>query len=541
MRALACLLILTPAALWAEDIPINSQVAAVTLYPQGGSIVREARFSAPAGQHRLILADLPESTPLASVRVSVDGATMGGVALRNDYVPPRDDETDAALDAARAQVEQLEEALRTGEAGVARIELEQQAAQSRVAFLEQLGQGESVAGMGTAALRDLAAMIGEETLAARQAALDAGLRADAADRALKDLRDDLAKAREALRALVPQDTPRAMLAVSVDAEAATEGRVTVSYTIDKAGWQPVYDLKLARAEGALSIQRGAFIHQSTGENWSDVALSLSTLRPSEQTTPGEIWPWLRRIYDPEAIRPKTLMRGAADGMVEFDAPMAEAAPMVQEAQARFDGLSVSYDTPGTVSVASGADRLRIALGTLDIEAETVARAVPLMDDRAFLMAAFTNESDEVILPTGEARFYLDGRYTGQRAIELIPAGGEAELSFGPIDGLRLSRVVEQRSEGERGVITRSNGQQERVRIEVENLTGETWPLRLLDRVPYSEQDALEIDWSADPAPDTTDAEDKRGVLAWSFDLAAGQSRAITLDYSLQWPKDQILQ
>ena len=44
-----------------------------------------------------------------------------------------------------------------------------------------------------------------------------------------------------------------------------------------------------------------------------------------------------------------------------------------------------------------------------------------------------------------------------------------------------------------------------------------------------------------PAPDTTDAEDKRGVLAWSFDLAAGQSRAITLDYSLQWPKDQILQ
>jgi len=156
------------------------------------------------------------------------------------------------------------------------------------------------------------------------------------------------------------------------------------------------------------------------------------------------------------------------------------------------------------------------------------------------MASFTNASDEVILPTGEARFYLDGRFTGQRPIDLIPAGGEAELSFGPIDGLRLSRIVEQRSEGERGVITRSNGQQERVRIEVENLTGESWPLRLLDRVPYSEQDALEIDWTATPAPDTTDAEDKRGVLAWSFDLAAGQSRAITLDYSLEWPKDKIL-
>jgi uncharacterized protein (TIGR02231 family) len=184
--------------------------------------------------------------------------------------------------------------------------------------------------------------------------------------------------------------------------------------------------------------------------------------------------------------------------------------------------------------------VRVALGAQDMAAEPVARAVPLSDDRAFLMAGFTNDPEEVILPTGEARFYLDGRFAGQRPVGMIPAGGEAELSFGPIDGLRLSRVVPEREEGDRGVFTSSSALDETVRIEVENLTGEAWPVRLLDRVPYSEQEDLEIGWSAQPRPSEENVDDMRGVLAWDFDIAPGETRAITLDYALEWPEGQVL-
>ncbi len=37
-------------------------------------------------------------------------------------------------------------------------------------------------------------------------------------------------------------------------------------------------------------------------------------------------------------------------------------------------------------------------------------------------------------------------------------------------------------------------------------------MRLIDRVPYSEQDALKVSWKADPAPTETDWHDRRGVL-----------------------------
>ncbi|SEK71901.1 conserved hypothetical protein [Roseovarius azorensis] len=538
MRALTLMLALAPVPLWAGDIPLTSRVSAVTLYPQGATVTREAPFAAPAGQHDLILADLPRDTPLASVRVTADGARLGGVTTRSDYVPPRDAADSPALVAARAEVERLEDALREARAGIEDIALEAEAARARIAFLDRIGQAEGAAALGTDRLRELAEMIGAETLAAWQAEAEATRRAEAAERALKDQKEALDKARQALNALVPEQEARAMLAVTVSTEAAATGTLSVTYTIADAGWQPLYDLHLARDTGALRIERGAFVQQATGENWQDVALTLSTLRPSEQTEPGRIWPWIPRIEDPDTIRP--LARKEADGgLMSMAAPMAEAAAP-EVASASFDGLSVTYSYPVPVSVATGADRVRLMLGPLETSADLVAQAVPMLDQTAYLVARFTNDTGELLLPTPEARFYMDGRYVGQRWVDMMAAGAEADLSFGPIEGLRLSRLVTDRNEGDRGLITRSNEVTESVEVEVENLTDQAWPLRVLDRVPVSEQEDLKITWQASPVPTVQDVEGQRGILAWEFDLPSGDTRTIGLQTRMAWPEDKVL-
>ncbi|KJS45574.1 MAG: hypothetical protein VR71_01330 [Roseovarius sp. BRH_c41] len=538
MRALSLPLIFLALPAMADDIALSSRVSAVTLYPQGATVIREVAFSAPAGQHDLILADLPQGTPLASVRVTVEGARMGGVTTRNDYVPPRDPDDSDALIAARAEVERLEEALRTARNEITDIRLEADAARARITFLSQIGQGDGAAALAIDQLRDLTTMIGAETLAARQAEADATRRADTAERALKDQIETLEEARQALNALVPEDEARAMLAVAITSDTETQGMLTVTYTIPDAGWQPLYDLHLARDSGALRIDRGAFVQQSTGENWQNISLSLSTLRPSEQTEPGQIWPWIPRIQDPEEIQP--LARGKAEsGLMTMAAPMAEAAN-ADMASASFDGLSVTYSYPTPVTVTTGADRVRLMLSPLETDAEIVAQAVPMLDPTAFVMARLTNDTGEILLPTPEARFYLDGRYVGQRWLDLIADGDKADMSFGPIEGLRLTRLVTDRNEGDRGIITKSNQQTEAVEITVENLTGETWPLRLIDRVPVSEQEDLEITWEAEPMPAERDIDGARGILAWTFDLPAGETRKITLDTTLTWPEGKVL-
>lgn len=538
MRALSLMLALAPLPLWAADIPLTSRVSAVTLYPQGATVTREVAFDAPAGQHDLILADLPQGTPLASVRVALSGARIGGVTTRSDYVPPRDAADSPALIAARAEVDRLEEALRDARAGIEDIRLEAEAARARIAFLGQIGERNGGAELSADQLRDLAGMIGAETLAAKQAETEATRRAEAAERALRDQLEALARAEQALAALVPEDQARAMLAVAILNDAATTGTLTVTYTIADAGWQPLYDLHLARDSGVLRIERGAFVQQSTGENWQDVALTLSTLRPSNQTEPGQIWPWLPRIEDPDAILP--FARKEAEGaLLSMAAPAAEA-DAAEVAVASFDGLSVTYSYPAPVSVASGADRVRLMLQPLETGSRIVVQAVPMLDATAFLMARLTNDTGELLLPTAEARFYLDGRYVGQRWLNLIAAGAEADLSFGPIEGLRLKRLVTSRNEGDRGIITKSNEMTETVEITVENLTGQVWPLRVLDRVPVSEQQDLKITWQADPAPTEQDVDGQRGILGWAFDLPAGETRTIGVQTRLTWPETKVL-
>ena len=110
------------------------------------------------------------------------------------------------------------------------------------------------------------------------------------------------------------------------------------------------------------------------------------------------------------------------------APMAEVAADV--ARAEFDGLAVSYSYPAPVSVATGADRVRLMLPPLEVAARIEARAVPLVDETGFLVALLTPPAEEVLLPTPEARFYLDGRYTGQRWLPLVP--GADILSSGGV-------------------------------------------------------------------------------------------------------------
>ena len=78
-------------------------------------------------------------------------------------------------------------------------------------------------------------------------------------------------------------------------------------------------------------------------------------------------------------------------------------------------------------------------------------------------------------------------------------------------------------------------------LEVENLTTEVWPVRLTDLVPYSEQEDLEISFEANPAPSETDVEGQRGILAWEFDVAPGETKAVSLTHTLRWPEGMDLQ
>ncbi|QOL81731.1 DUF4139 domain-containing protein [Pseudooceanicola spongiae] len=541
--AFIALCLLAPNALLAEDVVVSSAVSDVTVFPDGASVHRSASYAIPAGSHRLILTDMPFVDP-SSLRLSTSAASIGAVAYRDDFVPPRSDAETAAIEAAKARIDSIKEQIAEVERRARDAELEADAANARIDFLVQLGRSDGTGASDPARLRDLLALVGTEGLQARKDAAAAMDRAAEIRKQAKPLNDDLDLAEAALKSVQNENKQRSYLTIEVESDAAATGTLDLTYTSYDAGWQPAYDMSLTTTGDApaLSVERAAYIHQSTGENWTDVALTLSTARPSGQVQPSDLWPDFRQMLD-EAPRPMPMARGLSSAKIETDmegAMLMDAPAPITASTGTLNGVTFTYDYPRKVSVASAAEAVKLDLGTLDVKPQVFARAVPMLDPTAYLVASFTNDTGEMLLPTDAVQLFLDGTFVGRRSIALLPDGEEAEYAFGPIDGLRLERRVNDRIEGDRGIISRTNERSEAVTITLDNLTSRDWDVRLTDRVPYSEQEDLKIEWSAEPMPEVTDVDGKRGILEWRLPLAAGESREVALDHKITWPEGKFL-
>lgn len=531
--------LLTAAPASAEVFEMQAPVREVTLYPQGASLIRIAKAELPVGSHEIVITGLPRDTSPDSLRIAAEGAVIGAVSLQTGRALPSSQPDPAAVQAAREEVQRLERVLRDRDAGIASIRAEVAASEDLVAFLRDLAGSEGAASGNVAELADT---VGTRILAARRAGIDAETRALEAEQGREDDVRRLDNARAQLAALQqPSQRDEAALVIAVEGQGGA-AEIRIRSNADAASWRPVYDLRLDQEAETLTLERELLVSQSTGEDWSDVSLTLSTARPSQRSVPSEVHSEIIRAIDPQQRR----LRGqfAADAampMAESDV-MLEAAPVVVEPMAKVDfmGATAVYRYGSPVDLRNGVDALRLSLDSRDLPVSAmVAEAVPLYDSTAYLVVESQNTLDEVILP-GEAVLYADGAMIGQRQLDLTAAGDEMTLGFGAIDGIVLERRLPDRATGDRGLIRRSTELNETAILSAENLTGRDYTLRMIDRIPVSEQEDLRVDWTASVQPTETDPDGKRGVLVWEMPLAAGDRQEITLQTELNWPEDMEL-
>ena len=539
MRVLLCLMLLLPGASFADTIYATSTITAVTVYPNGAQITREVQFTGGAGPHEVLVTDLPGGVDPRLIRIATpDGISLGAFSVRTDRLPPRPVQMPAEQTAAKAAVEALQIKEHAALAVIAGVTARVEAAEAQIGFLRSVDA--NTAERTVEGLKSIGQMIAGEVLLARQVALVAQADLPAAQMALTAVQDELANAQAAYDALPQRDAEYVALSVMVDQQTAGDAKLTVTHYVADATWLPVYDINLQRKIPKLTIERGVLVNQNSGEDWGKVALTLSTVAVSERSWPADVYPELRHIIaQAELDRLADLNSGDEGGGLVFPVSEPEVTSSGSFARPDFAGDVVVYHYPSAVSVASGVDALRLALDVIEATPTIEARAVPRSDATAYLMARFSNDSGEILLP-GPAYLMRDGTLVGNVDFAKVAPGDKAELAFGPIEGLRLRRDMPLTMGGDTGIISTTNQVEEKAVMVVENLTDEVWPVRLLDQVPYSEQEDLEITYNADPAPTEVDVEGKRGVLAWVFVVAPGETKAVKLDHLIQWPEGFVL-
>ncbi len=542
-------LLVAPVA--AAEVPATSRIDAVTVYLSGAQVTRTARITLSEGEHTIVFNDLPAEAVFGSIRV--DGKATAkldiqSVDARRLYIPRADQ---AVLQAARKRLEDEIEKLRD-ERGLAQGQ--QDAAQTQKTLLNNLAQ------MPGSPLEDKAstqpvpqtdwsqvlALIGTGMTQAQRSALEAEVTKRDLDRKIEELEKQLSE-------VAPARVQRTEVKVFVSAAASLDADLTVRYQVRNASWAPRYDARLdtgsKTAAPRLNLTRRAEIKQSSGETWDNVALRLSTTRPTANTAAPELQtetvdfepemkPGLAEAAPPPSpVKRMARTRGkVAREKAEADAfalqPMLNVAPTdASVAAAPFQAV---FAVPGRLTIPGTGEAKRVQLQQNNIEPRLTVRTVPKIDPKAYLYVKFVLPKGSPLL-LGDVSLFRDGAFVGTGKLPVLAPGEEHEIGFGADDQVRVRHAIVKQSRGETGLISSSRTDSRNFRITVKNQHERAVDLVVLDQIPVSLNEEIRVDLLGPTKPTKRNLDDKRGIIAFESKLESEQERVIEFGYRVTWP------
>src|SRR5947208_1200484 len=495
-----------------------SRITSVSLYPGSATVERSARVV--PGMTRLEISGLPANFDPQTVRVESDAG------VRIGEVSTKDQSRTAASNARESAIEEKIQALKDRQAV---LEVDARSAQMTAEFISRLGApgGEKPAPLPSA--RSLA----ETIEAVRRGGSDAFGRIQKVqvqkreiDKQIRALERDLARLKSGAKDV-------RTIAVGVSAE--RQGEVRVSYQVNGAGWRPAYGAGLDSAGSKVSLERQGAISQTTGEDWTNIRLKLSTGQPRLSPQGTEPRPWKLSLYSPSvgalsesSVRavaaPAALMRQKADELKSRE-------EMPLELQTTF---ATEFEVPGTVSLPSDGRKLTVSLAKLLLPAKMRLRVVPRLDAAAVVTAEA--ERPEGVWLAGDIQLYRDGNYVG--ATSWNPQASAAlVLPFGRDSLVRVKVDRAKDRNGSGGIIGQRN---EREASHLYTLTSHhKTPVELLvlESSPVSTNDQIKVEVKFEPKPTDENWEERQGVVAWARAIAPNQTLKFSVAYTIGYPKD----
>ncbi|WP_298241538.1 mucoidy inhibitor MuiA family protein [uncultured Bradyrhizobium sp.] len=527
---------------WAAELDAHSAIDTVTVYPDGATVTRVIALDLAAGDSTLVAKDFPLMLDPSSLRVEGEAGaklTIGTIDAR----PPRPappvnlPELDKRIEALRDQRADLQGAI---DSANARRSFAQHFAEASPAGLGDKGEARPITEW-----RAAFSAVAEEIATADTAIRDATRKQRELDRQIAQL--------EAERSAKPPSKLEVL--IDVASAAATKATLRVTYAVRNARWVPLYDARLDTGakdrKPQLELVRRAEITQSTGEDWSNVTLGVSTVRIGRGGSAPELNSLVAQYPQP----PRPMALGAASDLARpapvarqmqapamakiAEAPETRERAEEQHAVAEIGGFQATFKIPGRVSLGAqeGAKSMRIAAMT--VPADLAVRAAPVLDPTAFLEASFKQTDDTTLLP-GKVAIYRDGVFVGRGKISASAKDDTVRLGFGADDKIKIERAVLKRNEGSAGLLVTTSKTDERsFKTTIRN--GHDFPIKVAieDQLPVSENEDIVVEMlPATTPPTASNIRDRRGVLEWSFEAKPGEVKDINFAWRIRWPKDK---
>ncbi|MGQ2981960.1 mucoidy inhibitor MuiA family protein [Flavobacterium sp.] len=261
------LFLLLPSLLLAGEIKPRSTIKEVTVYRNGAQVTSEAAVNLPKGVSEVYLTGLSPLIDQNSIQVSgLKDASVLSISYAVNYVDKKAD---------TGKIKQLEALLaeKRKENSVVQNLINGLREEQTLLTSNRALKGEQQ-GLTVAQVTAFAKYYRERHAAIQNEMYDASLKNAQLNREINDLSQELGKLQTESR------EQRGEILVKIDAQTPVVLNLITKYNVSQAGWFPIYDIKTAGIRQPLSIFYKAHVFQQTGEEWTDVKVTLSTGDPN---------------------------------------------------------------------------------------------------------------------------------------------------------------------------------------------------------------------------------------------------------------------
>ncbi|CAM5636906.1 hypothetical protein GCM10010261_22440 [Streptomyces pilosus] len=319
----------------------------------------------------------------------------------------------------------------------------------------------------------------------------------------------------------------AHIELTVHAPADGPAEVRLSHLTPCALWRPAYRAVLDGRE--LTLETDAIVWQRTGEDWSDVRLTLSTARSASAGEPPRLGEDRLTLTDRTAAERRTVHVGLREEEIGDIGPAPEPGlPGVD------DGGQVRVlRSPAPVTVPADGRAHRVPLSSFTSPARSEYSCSPELSPLVSQVVRCDNRSGHALL-AGPVDLVGGSGFAGRGTLDFTAPGAPVELSFGSRDDHRVLRRTEETRDttgiSQRTVLTRT------VRLHLSRFSApgddEDRVISLRERVPVPEVSAVDVRLRRDACSPVPDAVDEDGIVRWDIPLGPGGRRTVTLVYEV---------
>lgn len=526
-------LISTVTSVQANDISLSTTIEAVTVHPRSAIITRQGQAQLPAGTHRIIVEGLPANLDPARLQFSINNANvrLGSMELNQIH---HGDYTEAAERLLRDELQTLQDQRKAVSDSIDTANLQ---LQLLVSLATGGSNGSIKPSVNGSELANLLNTLSENSTQSRQKIRNATIELRDTDKAIEQKQFELNQ-------VATRRKMQTQLIVNLQMDQAVTAPVAIVYPQSNTYWRWLYEARLDTAKKQLAYNRQVSVVQNTGEDWTDVSLTITTTDNRRQTQTPNLNSVFLDIATPFIPQQSSARELQKNELMNFDtSPMLEEMVVTASRMQRNEATVIAsqylvdYQIPGRVTVLANQQDKVLHVDNKTFDVDLVSRAVPEIDKSVYLEARFTYETDIPMQP-GRVQMYRDGAFIGEGQSPALLPDQDIRLPFGSDERISVQVFDESEESKEGGVFSRSSIEQSRTRFEITSYHPQPMDVEILSRIPVSRNAKIDVEIAdGATAANESDVDGKSGILMWELEAQPQQTHNIKHYVDISYPKD----